>query len=97
MAKRKMLGNIRFVGQCQYFVYVDVPVLNVLVLTSCYYVIIGELFKIGVLHEAIIHSCIKEVGLSLFCYHLNQFLLLGPGVVYSIYLCVFLLPVSEFK
>ncbi|XP_064400666.1 eukaryotic translation initiation factor 4 gamma 2-like isoform X1 [Halichondria panicea] len=34
MAKRKMLGNIRFVG---------------------------ELFKIGVLHEAIIHSCIKEL------------------------------------
>ncbi len=25
----------------------------------------GELFKIGVLHEAIIHSCIKEVSVAI--------------------------------
>ena len=49
-----MLGNIKFIGKViKYTMMTSLPIF------------IGELFKLGVLHEAIVHQCIKEVGVVL--------------------------------
>lgn len=56
--KRKMLGNIRFIGMD---ILLNTMTSTVVVNLITLFYILGELAKLDMLHETILHKCIKQV------------------------------------